>query len=566
MPVLVLLVLLVAAVAAAPATAAREVIAPGLVYERVVRPGPVVAHVLRLDRYPARRDSPDGPLYAVAAVAAGPLAAGRRPLSRIVRSRAIDGAVAGINGDFFSWSGVPTGLMLTGRGLVRDPAPFRSSAVLDAAGTLHVGRLALDGSAVAVGADGVRAGPRATVHAINRLPRAGGGEVVLYTEDFGRRTPPAPGTPSIVLRPLDPGAPLLGSIDARVIGVGGEGGIGLTDRMVLALDGSRGARLAESAAIGGVVRVDLGVPGLPQGAVTGIGGGPALVVGGVPRVADEGFGEAQVRARTARSALGQRPDGSILLVSVEDGRSGRSRGVTSGEMAALMARLGARTAIGLDSGGSAGLSLRGEAPATAGPDGERAIANALVVRYRGVQVGVPEPQRVSPNSDGTAEATTAVYRLTARSAVRADLLDARGRRVARLGAGRREAGARRIRLPVRSLRDGRYRVRVTARRIGDRRATRATRLLVVDRTLGHLRLGGRQGAAIAAFRLARPARVTVRVRVPGGRRAVVRGRRLAAGRHGLRVRAPAGRRGVEVIARSSLGTSTLSGIVRVRRG
>jgi hypothetical protein len=89
--------------------------------------------------------------------------------------------------------------------------------------------------------------------------------------------------------------------------------------------------------------------------------------------------------------------------------------------------------------------------------------------------------------------------------------------------------------------------------------------VVVDRTIGHLRLGGRRGGAIAAFRLSRAARVTVRVRVPGGWRTVVGGARLAAGRRGLAVSAPPGRRRVEVAARSRLGTSTLAGTVRVRR-
>ena len=66
--------LAVLALALPPSASAREALAPGLVYERLVRPGPVVAHVLRLDRYPARRAAPDGALFRVNAVAAGPLA------------------------------------------------------------------------------------------------------------------------------------------------------------------------------------------------------------------------------------------------------------------------------------------------------------------------------------------------------------------------------------------------------------------------------------------------------------------------------------------------------------
>jgi hypothetical protein len=450
-------------VAALPCSSAsgREVVAPGLVHERLVRPGPVIAHVLRLDRYPARRITPDGPMYRVEAVAAGPLASGRARLSSIVRERSSTGAVAGINGDYFSWSGVPTGLLLTGAGLIRDPAPFRSSAILDRAGALHVARLGLDGAAVVLGADSPPVGARVGIHAINRLPREGGGETILYSPQFGRRTPPSPGTPSLVLEAVDPDAPLLGLVTARVLAGGGGGGISLGGRLVLSLGGARGARLSESARPGDVVRLELSVPDLPETAATGIGGGPALVAGGRPAVGAEGFSAAQVASRTSRSAIGQRPDGSLLMVTVEDGRSGPSRGVTSDELAHLMADLGARTAMGLDSGGSAGISLRGERPPTVGPAGERAVATALVVSYRGVQVPAPSPGRVSPNGDRHAETTTAVYRLVSRSAVRADLLDSRGRRVAPGGRvarrGRAQgprAGARASRRPLPGSRRG----------------------------------------------------------------------------------------------------------------
>jgi hypothetical protein len=555
-----------AAVATSTAAAApREVVAPGLVYERVVRPGPIIAHVLRLDRYPARRVSPDGPAYRVEALAGGPLTAGRTRLSSMVAARASTGAVAGINGDYFSWSGVPTGLLLNGAGLVRDPAPFRSSAVLDDAGVLHVSRLGLRGTLVGLGPAGAPAGAAATIGALNRLARAGGGETVLYTPAFGRRTPPAPGTPSLVLAPSDPAAPVVGSVTARVLAMGGAGGIGLDGRLVVALGGARAQALASSLRPGDPVRVELAVPGIAPGAVAGIGGGPALVAGGRPAVAPEGFAAAQTAARTARSAVGQRADGTLLLVSVEDGRAGPSRGVTAAELARLMAGLGAEVAMGLDSGGSAGLSLRGQRPASAGPAGERAIASALIVSYRGVQVAPVAPGRVSPNGDGVGETAAVAYRLTARSAVRADLVGPRGRRVARLGAGWRRAGVHRVRVPARARADGRYRVRVVARGADDRRPTRAARAVVVDRTLGHLRLGGRGGAVALAFRLSRPARVSVRVRVPGGWRTALAGARLGRGGRGLRVAAPPGRRGVRVTARSRLGPSTLAGTVRVPR-
>ncbi len=507
----------------------------------------MIADGVRRDRLPGRLAGADAPGYRLAAVSGERLSGGRRRLSTMVRAGAADGVVAGVNGDYFSWSGVPSGLLIDGRGIVRDPAPSRSSAVIDAAGALHVSRLGLEATFTHTGATG-RAGS-ARIAAVNRLPREGGGETVLYTPGFGRRTPPSPGVPSLVLVPDAPQAPLLGAVSTRVAATGGRGGVTLPGRLVLALGGSRAVALGAGAAVGDAVRLDLGVPGLPAAAMAGIGGGPALVVDGLPIGTDEGFTAAQLGARTARSAIGQTRDGSLLLVTVRDRRSGPSRGVTTGELAAFVADLGAVTAMGLDSGGSAGLSVLGRTPASAGPSGERAIATALVVRYRGVRMPVPSPSRVSPDGDGGGDVTTPRYRLVDRSAVRIAVLDARGRRVARVASGWRAAGVHRVKPPLTGLRDGRYRVRVIARAEGDRRASRATRGVVIDRTLGHLRTAGGPGRVRVGYRLTRRAVVTVAVRERGAWRTVARGAR-GPGRQLEVADARPGRRAVRVTARS----------------
>lgn len=547
-----------ATAAIAPAADGREVLAPGVVYERQVRPGPVIAHVVRATRYPDRRGAAARPRMDVRAVAGRPFATGRTPLSAMVRRHLPAGALAGLNGDYFSWSGVPSGLLLDAAGLGRDPAASRSSAVFDAAGTLHVARLALEGAYRAGTATG-------RVHAINRLPREDRPEAILYDHRFGPRTPPLREGVSVLLERTGPG-PLIGTVEARVVAVGSGGVVSTSGGRIVLVEHHPG-RAAALAGLrrGEAVTLDLGVPGLPEAARAGIGGGPLLVRDGVPAVAPEGFTLSQTAARTARSAVGQRADGTVLMVSVEDRRSGPSRGVTAAELGRLMAGLGARTAMGLDSGGSAGISLRGAAPPTAGPEGERPIATALVLAYRGVQLNVPRPQRLSPNGDGVAERGGVRFRITDRSAVRVELLDRRNRRVEGMGAGWRRPGVHAVRVPG-GLPDGRYRVRVTARAEDEGAATRMTRNLVVDRTLGHLRLGGREGAAVVAFRLARGARVSVIVRGADGRaRRAVAGRRLGPGGHGLRVAARPGVAEVRVLATGRLGTSELSGRVRIRR-
>lgn len=102
------------------------------------------------------------------------------------------------------------------------------------------------------------------------------------------------------------------------------------------------------------------LPARPRGDL--LQAGPLLVADGVPLAgADpEGFssGAAQFDSditvgRYPRAALGVR-DGTVLAVCC-DGRSDRDAGLSLGELAALLLRLGARHAINLDGGGSTSL-------------------------------------------------------------------------------------------------------------------------------------------------------------------------------------------------------------------
>jgi phosphodiester glycosidase len=112
---------------------------------------------------------------------------------------------------------------------------------------------------------------------------------------------------------------------------------------------------------GGAVRLarrpDL--PPRPHGDV--LQAGPLLVEGGSPLVVDgidtEGFsaGESQFDSdltvgRYPRAALGLA--GGIALAVTCDGRAADDAGLTLGELAELMAALGAHTALNLDGGGS----------------------------------------------------------------------------------------------------------------------------------------------------------------------------------------------------------------------
>jgi phosphodiester glycosidase len=125
--------------------------------------------------------------------------------------------------------------------------------------------------------------------------------------------------------------------------------------------------------------------------------GPALVAEGIAIVRDgedaEGFSDGQEQfdsditdGRHPRAALGF--DDERLLLVVCDGRGPSDAGLTLGELAALMARLGAREAINLDGGGSAALvaggRLRNRPRAAGGEDilRGRPILTAIAVSAR----------------------------------------------------------------------------------------------------------------------------------------------------------------------------------------
>ncbi len=94
-----------------------------------------------------------------------------------------------------------------------------------------------------------------------------------------------------------------------------------------------------------------------------IGGGPLLVADGRPVFdAKESFAATTLNQRNARSAIGQLSDGRLLLVSVEGGSPAYSVGMTNYELGVALARLGARTAMGLGTGGIGLALLRRDAP------------------------------------------------------------------------------------------------------------------------------------------------------------------------------------------------------------
>jgi exopolysaccharide biosynthesis protein len=127
----------------------------------------------------------------------------------------------------------------------------------------------------------------------------------------------------------------------------------------------------------------------PPQATQVICGRDFLVVNGKAQFSDEGvsYKPGEFRNINPRTAVGIDKKGKRLFLLVVDGRSELSKGMTYGQLAAEMLKLGAYSAINLDGGGSSTLVLRdakGELKVMNKPSDkkERAVANVLGINVK----------------------------------------------------------------------------------------------------------------------------------------------------------------------------------------
>jgi Phosphodiester glycosidase len=326
------------------------------------------------------------------AAPAGDVAGERARPSAVSRRLA---AVAAVNGGYFDGDGYPVGALAAGGRLLSEPVGGRS-ALLVSAEPHRVGPLRFEG-AVRV------AGQELVLDGVNRIPGeipACGGrggdlpterpsavttctdpsELVLFTADWGARTPRVPGALEAVVR---------GGVVASLRSGGGSALP--PDAAVLAATGSaRGALRA--AGIGAGLELDPAISMRSSVVAPAyvVSGGPRLLAGGRVRVRSsaEGFNPLSapwfhgsfVASRQPRTMAGVRRDGSLLLVTVDGRRPGWSAGVTLREGARVMRSLGARDALNLDGGGSTAMAVRGRlANLPSDPGGERRVSDVLLV-------------------------------------------------------------------------------------------------------------------------------------------------------------------------------------------
>ena len=505
---------------------AAATLMPGVTYDRqkrIVGGAPVVLHIVRAPS--------GGGLYRLRPILSNGNLPGRRTVPSMQHGLATRATTVGVNGDFFNLkTGLPSGLFLRGRILRARPNAHRSALAVGSTGTVVVNRFKLDAWWQAGSYD---ARP---LKEFNRPLTAPG--VALFTPPWAARTPRLRGSVDVVFERF-PRARLDRTLTGTVTRVRRGGGIRVPPNgAVLQARGSWRSTLLAEAPRGSPVTVQLQVTGFPADAPDGIGGGPLLVRDGVPvRDAGEWFSFDQLMSRHPRTAVGQLGDGRMVFLVVE-GRSRYSRGLTNWQLAQTMAGLGARTAMGLDGGGSSTLAVDGRVLNRPSDGVPRRVAEGLFVHYYGIYAPPRSRGVITPNGDGVGDRTRVSAKVVRPSLVDLRLVRPNGSIAWRL---RKEVGRGTITRTVGApkMRNGSWRwvVRATDSLTGH--SSRMSRGFAVNKTLGFLRLSkermrvvaGRGGRLTVSARLTRRARLSVTVRSSGAVRRVLYSGAASRGAH-----------------------------------
>jgi hypothetical protein len=569
----ILISALLAGVFVPSAGAAGVTLAPGITYERqlVFTPhGPDVIHVMTAPK--------PGGLYGLHPVLSNNTVVNRESVTAMQKRLSTAATVGGVNADLFTWNdGTPQGMFMDSGMITTPPHPRRSTVGMTSDGRLLVQREAMI-------ATWQGSSQRRPMTGLNQS--AGSEGVSLFTSAWGAVTPPANDTIEVVLNSFSPVAPLT-DLTGTVVAAKPAGGTRIPPGgAVLVGRGASAGRLATEAPVGQEITVRLVLRPQWNDVVDAVGGGPLIVQNRRPvfRALEE-FSSNQLSLRRARTAIGQRTDGRIILVAIDGAMPGYSTGMTNFELAQQMVRLGAVTASALDSGSSTTMAFDGKLLSRpSDPGGERGVADGLFVFYYGVQAPAPATDVLSPNGDGVDESQELSYKVVRPSTVAASLIGPD--RVARqTQSGAKDPGTYTLdwtgRTPQGTAEpEGRWRWVVNA--VDDRgRESRVERVFYLNNTLGYLRVSpprvvvSRRGGSVrVAFRLAHPARVTLRIRTSSGATVQTISRRLRSGttsirwngRYGSGIRAFSGPYVASVRAVNAFGPSLLERRFLVRRG
>lgn len=352
-----------------PAQVWEKYLAPGLMYRMEYdQDTPRVIHALRFDMHSTQvRAMPElGQLK----VYNDDKTKGRAKVSDLVKRT---GALAGVNANYFPYTGRPVGLMVRNKELISSPYPTRPvfgwgpncytafglptfSASFEAEGSQPVeidsindeappGSLCLNTETAALALTKNCTGSCATIHVVD-------GSFRPDAKVVGRVVSVSPGCSKMEIGPGD----------VTLMGTGPK------------------AALVNALEPGKRVVFRIHTDGLDWKKVRNcVCGGPVLLRDS-QKVVDsgaEGFSKTFSEKRFPRTAVGRDGHGNMWLVVVDQNKA--SAGATLDEMADVMLSLGCRDALNLDGGGSSTLDILGLTMNRPTADTERPVANAILL-------------------------------------------------------------------------------------------------------------------------------------------------------------------------------------------
>ncbi len=419
---------------AGPANAQPTALFPGATYESAIQftpHGPVSVHVVRGPR-------PVG-LYRLRPVLSNESIVQRETVSSMQKRLSGQATSVGVNGDYFAPAdGRPSGIFLRDGILATAPNPSRSSAGVTLDGLLDVRKVSFRGTWRGTG-------QRRALNFLNKAPGTNG--ISLFTSDWGQVTPRIPGAFAAVLGSFPPTTPNT-DLAVPVTSTSAGGSVRISPgTAVLVARGNAAAKLQSEALPGTVVTLRLILQ--PDWSVVSdaIGGGPVLVRDGLPVYrSNEAFTTSQLAPRGPRTAVGQRADGGIILLTTDGRQPGFSVGMTNFELAQALVRFGAVRGMSLDGGGSSTLAFEGTVLNSPSDGKERAVSTALMLQYYGVYAPPPLETVMSPNGDGVAEEQKLAFKIVRPSIVTATLTAPDGS-IAWQESGPREPGTYDVAFP-----------------------------------------------------------------------------------------------------------------------
>ena len=284
-------------------------------------------------------------------------------------------AVVAINGDFALSGGRPVHAFAKDGRLIQTPQTLGRNVVVESRSLLP--RLGFPTVGVSLGVEW--SDERFPITKVNSGP-SGNGSLALRTPQGGS-VAPVPGS-SCAARLQRTGGPVLDGNGSSVqkyevqeTRCGSAPMTGAGDILTAPLGGTYADLLTNLAPGEGVsVSWSLGW----RDVLDAIGGNPTLMErGGI--IAGNVDGTDAFSRRNPRTAVGYRPDGTILLVTVNGRGADDSVGMSLRELAALFNRLGASDALNLDGGGSTTMVIGGELQNSPSDGTERPVSSALVV-------------------------------------------------------------------------------------------------------------------------------------------------------------------------------------------